>query len=153
MIIVSTGYKFGLFGGTPFSQMFQNGCIELYAGTMPTDPDQPFSQAPIGRITMNGGAYVHGNPANSLVYELHDNGALYKPVNDSWVLSGLASGTATWGRAFGGSDTKQFSRTAGRVLFEVNPADSSGMFMGDPVLVPATQRAVTFFLLGIPPFI
>jgi len=152
MIRVSTGFKRAFYGGINFSQAFLSGCIELLDGDMPASPNDPPVGTVIGRITRNGGVYTHGMPANSLNYELNSFGEIRKPAADVWVLSGLAAGTVTWGRVFSGADSKTLSVTDARIDFQVNPLDGSGMHITDATLGVATQREVTFFLLGIPPF-
>lgn len=152
MIEVSTGFKAALYGSSSFSSAFLNGCIELYDGTMPGANNAPTGTL-IGRITLNGGTYVHGSPGNALYYELTVDGLILKPVSAVWVLTGLAEGTATWGRIFSGADTKLLSSTDPRIDFEVNPIDGSGWFLTTPAPGVSNQYPVTYFLFGIPPFL
>lgn len=152
MIEVSTGFKRAFYGTQSFHQAFANGCIEMYDGAMPGANNAPTGTL-IGRITLNGGAYVHGSPGNALSYELTEDGIILKPVSATWALTGLAAGTATWGRVFSGADSKLLSSTDARIDFQINPVDGSGWFLTNPAPGVSNQYPVTYFLFGIPPFL
>lgn len=150
MIIVSTGFKYQLLGGTAFQDMFHNSVILLYATARPESPNDAPNGSPIARITKNGAPFSFGSPAGGLNWSLGTNGVVL-PTTQDWIITATGAGTLTWGRLCQNNDNEDASVSLARLDFEVNPTDGYGMSITNPVMAVDDQRTVDFALYAIPP--
>ena len=74
-----------------------NGCIEVYTGSRPTNADSPVKGTLLGIITSGGLPFVAGSPANGLLFEASaaDN-TINKSTSQVWQFKALDSGVAGW---------------------------------------------------------
>jgi hypothetical protein len=110
-----------VFSGGSFVSVFQNGVLDIYNGTNPSDADGAESGTLLCRITKNGAAFTPGNSANGCSVTL-GLGAQVKKATDpatglqeQWSGVGLADGTATWVRWYDNDVVTGASSTAIRM--------------------------------------
>lgn len=93
----STGYEALILGPNAFDTIFRDGVIEVRSETQPVSADE----APIGillaTITVNGGPWAAGSPANGLRFSRGGRFAS-KNLSQRWQLKGVATGIAGWMR-------------------------------------------------------
>lgn len=94
---LSTGLRNALLGQDGMSKIFNGGVIELRSGTQPVSADAAATGTLLGVLTVNGQAWIAGNPANGLVFAAPAAGVLSKN-SDHWMMFGLAVGNIGWFR-------------------------------------------------------
>ena len=94
---LSTGLRNALLGQDGMSKIFTGGVIELRSGVQPVTADAAPTGTLLGVVTVNGQAWIAGNPANGLVFAAPNGGVLTKN-SDHWMMFGLAAGTIGWWR-------------------------------------------------------
>lgn len=133
------GYSGDVSGSGALGTIYYQGTIDLYDGTPPADANDAITtQTFIGRITLNGGAFVEGIGTNGLVFDppvisgtgTSKKGILKKPDLAMWaVVAGTLSGTktATWGRLRGNAtDAAGLSTDLPRIQLTVSDSMGNG---------------------------
>lgn len=109
----STGAVHGLLGTTGFGTLFNDGVIEIYAGTRPTNADASVGSATLlGTVTVNGGAFTPGSATNGLGFGTPVDRSVDKASAEVWQFTAGASGTATWFRLKGNATDAGASSTS-----------------------------------------
>lgn len=83
--------------GGSLKDIFKDGVLRIYSGTQPTSADTAVSGTLLIEVTVDAGAFAHGNAAAGLEYGAAASGAIAKD-SDTWQGLGLAAGTAGWFR-------------------------------------------------------
>lgn len=111
---VSTGFRARLLGPSSFESIFNGGCIEIRSGTQPEHANMAPTGTLLGRITHNGALWTEGSSVNGLTFLRQGHRITNNPAQ-SWILDGLANGTARWFRLRGVSDPGTLSTIAARI--------------------------------------
>lgn len=105
MLHFSTGLKRQLFGAIKGAvdavHSLEHGVIYIFPGAQPTTADDAALVSPAGIVTVNAAAFVHGDPANGLDFDLGADGVLRKAAAEAWKFLGLASTVPGWFRHCG----------------------------------------------------
>lgn len=108
MLRFSTGIRNGILDSTGIREALANGVLRIYSGAQPASADAAPTGTLLLEITVDGGEFAHGSPANGLNFDAPVNGVLKKAAAEVWRGDGLAQGVAGWFRFCG------------------NPADAGG---------------------------
>lgn len=151
----STGWTRARLNGAGFPAAFANGCIELYSGLPPISADHPMAGTLLARITKNGGSWTAGTPTNGLNFIVADRYVIKN--TDTWVLKGLAGGTAQSMRLLANTpDSGVLSDTAYRIDGAVGSLDDLGadfqLFLPTATITVATSIVINNWWYGVPPF-
>lgn len=117
--------------------------IELYAGTVAATADADISgNTLLGTISTNGDgtALTLGSPVN---------GIIGKTSTETWSVSPIADGTATFYRFIISTDTGGLSTTAMRVQGTIDTANAD-MLVDSTTFVTGFARTVSAFSIGMP---
>lgn len=116
----STGAANGI--ADAIGTLFNDGIIDLYAGSMPSDGNNALSgYTLVARITQASGAWVAGSATNGLGFDASAAGILTKAAAETW--SGVALATETIGFAVwktNAADSNASSSTLKRMLLTVS---------------------------------
>ena len=98
IVRLSTGLRNSLATHSGLGALMAEGWMGLYDTALPDSPDEPAEASPIARITQEGKAFIP--PDDPLKAGLQ---VLFSPPGGltrygTWVLTGLANGTARWFR-------------------------------------------------------
>lgn len=117
----------GAYGGS-FSDLFQNGVIDVYSGSQPTNADTTETGygTKLVTITLSSGAFSAGSPTNGINFGEVSSGVLAKEAAEVWSGVGLANGTAGWFRFYDNSKTTGASTSA--IRFDGAVATSGSQF-------------------------
>lgn len=153
-VIESTG--FAAAKAAAFVAAFQYGCIEIYDGEQPASADLAPSGLLLARVTAGGGAWTPGSPTNGLRYLAAGRFAIQDNVQ-TWVLKGLASGTARSFRVLpNAADSGLASATALRVDGAIGITDDVGtgdaqLFLPSTAITAATSIVINNWWYAVPP--
>jgi hypothetical protein len=108
-------------GGKSFPEIYAGGVILIYSGTKPASADNAVAGTLLGRVTLAGGSWSAGDLTNGLRFDTTStDGSINKPTGDVWQFTGLANGTATWGRLVGNAtDSGAYSASLPRIDFSI----------------------------------
>lgn len=128
---LSTGFCSRILGAQSFDQIFDGGCIELRSGAQPASADDAATGLLLARITTNGDPWAAGDPTNGLRYS-RSGRFVVRRYEDTWRLTGLASGTAGWFRVLPqAADAGAVSTVAPRIDGAVVALPGGGFPSGD----------------------
>lgn len=130
---------------------FALGAIYVYTGAQPDNAEMPPTGTLVGVISNAGGVYNPTTGANGLRVVNTGNGYITFDPSQSWVLRGVATGTAGWARFVAKNDTATYSTSQPRIDCGIN-AGESALYLDDPAITAATRRNVGYWIYGIPPF-
>ncbi|MGL6290508.1 MAG: hypothetical protein ACRC2H_07480 [Silanimonas sp.] len=152
MANASPGLSLLLLAAAPAA--LNNGCILIYDGDKPLQASEPPGGALIARITRNGGPWVAGSPANGLQWE-DRGGIIAKPLDDAWILKGIATGEARWFRIVGNApDDGGFSNNLVRLdgtiasVADTGP-DAFDLYLSSTAVTPTTERLINDFAFNM----
>lgn len=107
--------------GGSWAGVFKNYVIGLFDGTQPASADDTEAGSLLALLTLNGGAFVAGQPGNGLNFALSATGKLGIAVDPVTGLTevvrgtGLKDGTASWFRIYDNSYTTGADTTSARM--------------------------------------
>lgn len=135
--------------------LFNGGHIRIFGGTPPDSCERSEDQ---NGAQLLGFVTNHGLPvgANGAGLTLQASGPyLANPVVDSWLLTVIEPGVATWFRFVGpeaddGSDSYEFARLDGAIG---NPGDAAEMIVPSTTLTIGAPFGPLSFFYTIPPII
>lgn len=108
--------------GKSFKDIFRNGVIRIYSGTVPADADaDEGSGVLLLEITKDSGAFTPGTSTNGLNFDAIAAGVLSKNA-DVWSDAGIADGAASWWRLYDNGLITGASTTAKRCQGRVSTA-------------------------------
>lgn len=100
--------------GKTFKDVFRNGVIRIYSGTVPADADADEGAGTLLlEISKDSAAVTPGAAANGLNFDAIVDGVLSKNA-DTWSDAGIATGTAAWWRMYDNGVITGASTTAKR---------------------------------------
>jgi hypothetical protein len=82
------------------ADIFEDCVLEIYSGSQPSDADSAETGTKLCRITVSGGSFTPGSPANGLDWNAPSSGKLSKASGETWSGTNLATGTAGWFRLY-----------------------------------------------------
>lgn len=140
----------GASGGS-FSDLFQNGVIDIYSGSQPPDADTTETGygTKLVTITLSSGAFSAGSPTNGINFGEVASGVLAKEAGEVWSGAGLADGTAGWFRFYDNSKTTGASTAA--IRFDGAVATSGSQFnMTNTTVTTGATTTVDTVALTLP---
>ena len=93
----ATGSVVTVPGANGLKGLLDNGVIRVYSGAQPASADAAPTGTLLGSITKDGASYTEGVVTNGLVLAAPSGRSVSKS-SDVWKLTGVASGTAGYGR-------------------------------------------------------
>lgn len=151
---LSTGLANALAGGGAgdgsLKDILANAVAAVYTGSQPTSADAAETGTLLGYITVNGGAFTPGSPANGLNWDASVDGICAKPSAEEWAIIPIADGTAGYIRIYDNSRTTGLSTTAKR--FDMSCGVGTGDAQWSPTAVLATgiKNVINSFSLKVP---
>lgn len=140
----STGLRNKLLDTGPLKTIFNLGFLEVWGGTVPTDADQ--STAGCTLLCR----FSNNNTATGLTFaSTAANGALTKNLGETWSKAAAASGTPTFARLVGASDTQLLSTTDPRIQLTVGLAGAD-LDLSTMSFNATTVYTCDSFAVGIP---
>lgn len=148
-IKLSTGLRNAMAGTIGFAGALNGGVALVYSGPQPLSADAAPTGTLLGRVTLNGGAWLAGDPTNGLVLDAAVAGGVAKPSTAIWKLIGLAAGTIGWMRVVGNApDDGSVSTVLPRLDCAVAVGGGEAKFSTVAVLQgqPITLDVFSFFI-------
>lgn len=150
MLRLSTGFRDKLLGTASFQTIFDYGVIYIYTGVQPTSADNSVQGTLLGRVTIDGNSFTFGNQANGLRFDAPSNGEIAKVASDAWQFTGLADGTAGWGRLMGNDlDDLGQSTTLPRIDFSIGRTGAD-LNLSNTSIVTNAVHTIDVFRYTIP---
>lgn len=141
---LSTGLRNQLLGTNPLRTIFNLGFVEVYAGTVPADAD-----AAIGGATLLC-RYSNNNTTTGLTFAASaSGGSITKNLSETWSKAAAGTGTATFWRLVGASDTGVLSTTEPRIQGTVGLAGAD-LNLSSLSFTATTVYTLDEFAVGIP---
>jgi hypothetical protein len=156
----STGFVSALISGTAFADIFLNGRIEIYSGPQPARADAPITGTMLATVTRDGGAWAAGTPGAGLRFSANGRFAT-KNFDHTWVMTGIADGTAGWYRLRGnaadaGGASLVLPRLDGAIGLPPDPDTPDSpfadvqLYLADLLIAPGLLREMPYFYYTIP---
>lgn len=145
MLRLSTAVKVAWLSAWP--TLFNDAVIRIYSGVIPSSADQPPQGSYIGAITRDG---LSPAPGHGLNFIVRPDGIVTRTDGEVWTLTGVATGTAGWGRLAAVGDPPIFQPGSARIDFQVNPSDGNGLLVTNPALAAGLTQDVPYFNYQIP---
>lgn len=144
MLMVSTGFKAAILGPQSFAQIFNGGQIHVYTGVRPAAAETAANEA--NRI-----ATVRTTTGLNLTFA--QNGAFVGiPIGAQWQMLAINTGTATWFRLVGPSDTNQTSYGDARIDGDIGtPTNPQELVLASPNFSAGQAITLDSFLFTLPP--
>jgi hypothetical protein len=127
--------------GASWSDILRNGVMELYGGTMPTNPDATISATVLAKITQDGNAHDTTTGANGLNFDVAASGILSKSTSETWQGTTSNAGTATWAVIYDMAYEKTNAGTERRILCDVATSGAT-VTMASTLIVTAGENVV-----------
>lgn len=112
----STGLRQAILGTAALVDSFQvtmqDGIIDGYSGSQPSDADQIETGTKLVRITLASGAFTSGVATNGLEFDDSVAGVISKAAAETWSGVGLAIGSIGWFRFYANTVVTGASTTA-----------------------------------------
>lgn len=110
-VVEAAGTVFSLAAasGGSLRDVMRNGKLMIYSGVQPATADAAATGTLLGEFTLDGGAWVAGEPGNGINLGVPAAGVIAKEGTETWKMTGLANGTAGYFR------------------FVANPADNGAL--------------------------
>lgn len=152
-VLLSTGYCAAIFGPQAFENIFLDGCIEIYSGAQPANADMAPTGTLLGRITRDGLPWTPGSPQGGLQF-IRSGRYVLKPSSHTWVLSGLAAGTAGWCRLrTNNGDLNNLDLNTPRIdgAVGLEGADATQLYLQSVTMSPGLHMTINHWWLAEPP--
>lgn len=150
----STGFVQSILGPHAFEQLFMDACIEIYSGEQPANADSGVTGTLLARVTKDGAAWSEGSASGGLRFTRSGRYA-YKDPAHTWILKGIATGTAGWWRLRGNApDAGVANVTLPRIdgAVRADGSDTPGeLTLSGLDITPATNTAINHWWYAIPP--
>lgn len=145
---VSTKFKELILGPYSFKEIFDGGCIKLFAEPQPATADLEDPGAVLAVVTLNG---LEWSPsANGLIFA-QSGPYIVKAIGGSWVLSGLGTGTAQCFRLISNAgDTGEASIDYPRIDGRVGTVNAE-MILPSTSITEGQSNELSGFFFTIPP--
>jgi hypothetical protein len=146
---LSTGLADAINAVGSVKSIMANGIIHIYSGAQPADADDAETGDLLMILTVSGGAFTPGSPANGLNMGDSSGGVLAKAAAEEWSGVGLpAAGIGTlagWFRWYDNDRVLGASVTARRFDGSVGPSIAYEMQMSNTTIVDAVAAVVQSF--------
>ena len=142
-IKASTGLRDGALGDSSIKDLLDLGFIDIYAGAVPATADADVTgHTKLCRISLN-------STGDGLEMDPPSGGIMSKPSADVWSGVNLATGTATFYRHVGASDTGALSTTEPRLQGTVGVAGAD-INLASVALVSAANQPIDSYHIVFP---
>lgn len=142
---VSTGLRAAWMCFAGLQSLMQYGVIDVYTGEQPASADDAPTGTRIARITQDGLTFYPKVAQGGLFLTTTTPGELVK--GGSWVLKGIATGTAGWFRwKWNGIDPDTYSQAIPRIDGAI-PAD---LLLQTVSITPSTEFSLQSFRIILP---
>lgn len=135
----STGFKKaanGFSGDASIKTILENGVMAIYGGvSMPATADAAEVGTLLGLVTTDGLAFVPGEAANGINFDVSDTGLLVRPDSDEWACVPILGGQARYVRIYDNAMVTGVSTSA--VRFDL----SAGVTTGEAIFLNLTLVA------------
>ena len=139
----STGLRDGALGDSSIKDLLDLGFFDIYAGAVPATADADVTgHTKLCRISLNA-------TATGLTMDPPSGGIMSKPSGDVWSGANLATGTATFYRHVGASDTGASSTTQPRLQGNINVAGAD-LNLATVNLVSGATQPIDFYSIVWP---
>jgi len=142
-MLISTGLRNAIL--TALATEFEGATaeIELYSGTVPSTADADISgNTLLGTISTDG-------DGTAITFEDPSDGILIKATAETWTVTPIATGTASFYRLVLSTDAGGLSTTASRIQGTVGTANTD-MLVDSTTFTTGVSRNVTSFSIGMP---
>lgn len=149
----STGFRALIMGPSSIESIFNGGCIDVYTGAQPAHADMAPTGLLVGRVTAAGLPFTNGSPTNGLSF-VRNGHRMTNPALQDWVLQGLDTGTAGWGRLRATTDSGALSTTNPRIDMAVGLVGAPGDYqlrIPSNLLTASTAVPITSWWFVFPP--
>lgn len=145
----STGLRNAALDSQGIRAALANGVIRIYSGAQPASANNAVQGTLLMEITVDGGAFNHGSPANGLNFDAAVSALLAKAAAETWRGTGLADGLAGWFRFSGNAlDDGSASTTLPRIDGTV--AKTGGdLAVSNPNIVTGAPNTVDTFQISM----
>ena len=142
-IKASTGLRDGALGDSSIKDLLDLGFIDIYAGAVPATADADVTgHTKLCRISFN-------STGDGLEMDPPSGGIMSKPSGDVWSGTNLATGTATFYRHVGASDTGALSTTEPRLQGTIGVAGAD-INLASVALVAASLQPIDTYHIVFP---
>jgi hypothetical protein len=144
-IKLSTGLRNKMLDTNPLKAILASGFIKLYAGTPPADADAAIGggNTLLCTISVNSGGTGLTFAASAT------DGTIVKNASEVWSGLNVATGTATFYRHIGASDTAALSTTEPRIQGTIGLAGTD-MVLTNNVLASGATQTIDYYAVNLP---
>jgi hypothetical protein len=139
-----------LLKGGSWRDIFKDGIMDIYSGTIPANADAIETGTLLVSITVASGAFVAASPANSLEFGAPSSGTIAKDAS-VWSGVGVATGEAGYYRFYDNAYTTGASSSA--IRFDGTCAVSGGdLNMSDLTVTDELTTTIDTFSVTLPAY-
>lgn len=113
--------------GGSIADIFRQGVIRIFAGSMPANADATEGSTALVEITQGSATFVAGVEENGLNMGQGASGILHQESGETWSGVAASTGTAGWARFYDNSLSTGASSTA--IRFDIDIATSGAAFV------------------------
>jgi len=136
--------------GGSWRDLFKDGILDIYSGTMPVSADAAETGTKLVSITVSSGAFTAGQPANGLEFGAPSAGVISKD-SATWSGVGLANGEAGYFVFYDNAYTAGSSTTA--IRFMGTCSETSGdLLMSDCTVTASVTKTISAFSITLPAY-
>lgn len=130
--------------GGSFKTLMQNGIIEIYSGSQPSDADSAETGTKLVRLTLSGGSFTAEAAANGLEFKVENDGTISKNTDETWQGEASATGTAGYFRFYDNNYDTGADKTAVRFDGNVGTSGAQLNISNTSITSGATVTVDTF---------
>lgn len=137
-----------LLKGGSWRDIFKDGVLDIYSGTIPATADAAETGTKLASITISSGAFVAGAPANGLEFGAPASGVISKDAA-TWSGVGLATGEAGYYVFYDNAKVTGLSTTSVRFMGTCGESGTD-MVMSDATVTAAATKTIDTFSITLP---
>lgn len=139
-----------LLKGGSWRDIFKDGVLDIYSGTIPATADAAETGTKLVSITVASGAFVAGAPANGLEFGAPASGVISKDAA-TWSGVGLATGEAGYYVFYDNAYTTGLSTAAIRFMGTCGESGTD-MVMSDATVTASATKTIDTFSITLPAY-
>lgn len=139
----STGLRNGILATASVASQLNGGFLHIYAGAAPASADDD-----IGAATLLCTVSDNGTAAGVDFEAVAENAQLLKLASQTWKGANVESGTATFFRLVGASDTGAASTSEPRIQGSVGHAGAD-LNLASTALVATEEQIIDYFAVAV----
>ena len=136
-------------GDGSLKDLMQDGIIEIYSGSQPSDANAAETGTKLVRITVASGAFTSGVATNGLELGEAASGTIAKNT-DVWSGVGLATGTAGWFRWYANTVVTGLVTTTGLRLDGTCGTSGAQLILSSVSIVTGATVTIDSFSITLP---